>query len=67
MSQTFTKSMARNIFYGGTVFFFLLFLALTFDTSRALPERDQRGQRDFESSLHGESVTERPPAFQHWT
>ncbi|HHO59794.1 MAG TPA: cytochrome c, partial [Thiotrichales bacterium] len=24
MSQTFTKSMARNIFYGGSVFFFLL-------------------------------------------
>ncbi|MFV0370724.1 MAG: cytochrome c, partial [Azonexus sp.] len=28
MSGIFTKSMARNIFYGGTVFFFLLFLAL---------------------------------------
>ncbi|MBP8169826.1 MAG: cytochrome c, partial [Azonexus sp.] len=27
MSGTFTKSMARNIFYGGTVFFFLLLLA----------------------------------------
>jgi nitric oxide reductase large subunit len=34
--------MARNIFYGGAVFFFLLFLALTFDTSRALPSRDNR-------------------------
>jgi len=43
MSQTFTKAMARNIFYGGSVFFFLLFLALTFDTSRALPGRDNRG------------------------
>jgi nitric oxide reductase subunit C len=32
MSGAFTKSMARNIFYGGTVFFFLLFLALSFDT-----------------------------------
>ena len=42
MSQTFTKAMARNIFYGGSVFFFLLFLALTFDTSRALPGRDNR-------------------------
>jgi nitric oxide reductase subunit C len=40
MSQTFTKSTARNIFYGGSVFFFLLFLALTFDTMSALPERD---------------------------
>ena len=40
MSGIFTKSMARNIFYGGTVFFFLLFLALTFDTERELPSRD---------------------------
>jgi nitric oxide reductase subunit C len=43
MSGTFTKSMARNIFYGGAVFFFLLFVALTFDTTRALPNRDNRG------------------------
>jgi len=34
--------MARNIFYGGTVFFFLLFLALSFDTNSALPARDNR-------------------------
>lgn len=46
MSQVFTKSMARNIFYGGSVFFFLLFLALTFDTTRALPKRDQSHQLD---------------------
>lgn len=39
MSGTFTKAMARNIFYGGTVFFFLLFLALTFDTSQTMPTR----------------------------
>jgi nitric oxide reductase subunit C len=42
MSETFTKSMARNIFYGGSLFFILLFLALTFDTESALPERDNR-------------------------
>jgi len=42
MAQTFTKSMARNIFYGGSVFFFLLFLALSFDTSSSLPSRDNR-------------------------
>jgi nitric oxide reductase subunit C len=43
MSGTFTKSMARNIFYGGSAFFILLFLALTFDTIQALPQRDNRG------------------------
>lgn len=42
MSETFTKSMARNIFYGGSAFFILLFLALIFDTEMALPERDNR-------------------------
>lgn len=40
MSEVFTKSMARNIFYGGSVFFFLLFLALTFQTHEGWPERD---------------------------
>lgn len=42
MSQAFTRAMARNIFYGGSVVFLLLFLALSFDTSRALPDRDNR-------------------------
>jgi nitric oxide reductase activation protein len=37
--------MARNIYLGGSAFFVLLFLALTFDTqSRAMPERDNRDQ-----------------------
>lgn len=40
MGTTFTKSMARNIFYGGSVFFFLLFVALTVDTTYTLPQRD---------------------------
>ncbi|TVO68543.1 MAG: cytochrome c, partial [Sedimenticola selenatireducens] len=39
MAQAFTKTMARNIFYGGTAFFFLLFLALTFDSVGQLPNR----------------------------
>lgn len=51
MPQVFTKSMARNIFYGGSAFFILLFLALTFDTSLALPERDQRHQLDTSTEL----------------
>jgi nitric oxide reductase subunit C len=42
MSKTFTKSMARNIFYGGSVFFILLFIALTLDTAYTLPQRDNR-------------------------
>ncbi|MFV1982946.1 MAG: cytochrome c [Thiohalomonadales bacterium] len=42
MSDLFTKSMARNTFYGGSLFFFLLFVALTFDTTTTLPKRDHR-------------------------
>lgn len=54
MAQVFTKSMARNIFYGGSVFFFLLFLALTFDTTRALPDRDRRELLDESTELGGQ-------------
>lgn len=42
MSQSFTKSMARNIFFGGSVFFFFLLVALSFDTMQRLPKRDHR-------------------------
>jgi nitric oxide reductase subunit C len=34
----FTKQMARNIFYGGTVFFVLLFAAIVFDTEQKIPK-----------------------------
>lgn len=30
----FTKQMARNMFYGGSLFFILVFAALIFDSER---------------------------------
>ena len=42
MSETFTKGMARNIYYGGSVFFLLIFLGLTLNTTRQMPEKDNR-------------------------
>lgn len=57
MSETFTKGMARNIFYGGAVFFFLLFLALTFDTVQALPQRDHR-ENITDSVVRGKHIWE---------
>jgi len=40
MSEVFTKSMARNIYYGGSAFFMFLFLALTFDSNSKTPDLD---------------------------
>ncbi|HQR53578.1 MAG TPA: cytochrome c [Burkholderiales bacterium] len=36
--------MARNIFYGGTVFFVLLFVAIIFDTENRIPERSNSAE-----------------------
>src|ERR1017187_1878947 len=57
MSAIFTKSMARNIFYGGAMFFFLLFVALTFDTTQKLPKRDN-SQNITPAVAHGKNVWE---------
>jgi nitric oxide reductase subunit C len=38
-SSGFTKQMARNMFYGGTVFFILVFVGLILDTERKIPQR----------------------------
>ncbi len=40
MQQIFTKTMARNIFLGGTIFFFIIYLLLTYDTWQKIPIRD---------------------------
>ncbi len=39
MSQGFTSQAARNIFYGGTAFFILLFAVIIFDTEQRIPAR----------------------------
>jgi nitric oxide reductase subunit C len=49
--------MARNIFYGGSVFFILLFLALTLDTIQTLPKRDNR-QNITPQVAHGKQLWE---------
>ena len=58
MAQFFTKSTARNMFYGGSLFFIFLFLVLTFDTTRALPARDNRAAITPQVAL-GKQVWER--------
>jgi len=44
MAQGFTSQMARNIFYGGTAFFVLLFAALIFNTEQRIPERSNSAE-----------------------
>ena len=57
MSASFTKSTARNIFYGGSVFFFLLFLGLTFDTMSGLPKSDNSAHLT-EGTARGKKIWE---------
>ena len=57
MSSAFTKSAARNIFYGGSVFFFLLLVGLTFDTMRTLPKLDNSANLT-ESVIRGKHIWE---------
>ena len=57
MNSSFTKSTARNIFYGGSVFFFLLFLGLTFGTMNTLPKRDNSANLT-ESAIRGKKIWE---------
>lgn len=57
MSERFTKGMARNIYYGGGIFFFLLFLGLTFDTISRVPERENIAGIT-ESIEHGKEIWE---------
>ncbi len=44
MSRSFNSQMARNIFYGGTVFFVLLFVAIILDTENRIPERSNAAE-----------------------
>ncbi|WP_395703976.1 c-type cytochrome [Aquabacterium sp.] len=41
-SRGFTKQAARNIFYGGALFFALLFIVLVTDSSRQIPQRSNQ-------------------------
>lgn len=44
MSQGFTSATARNIFYGGTAFFALLFAVIVFHTEQRIPQRSNAAE-----------------------
>lgn len=56
-SSGFTKQMARNMFYGGTVFFILVFVGLIFDTESKIPTRSN-AQNISPSVVRGKHIWE---------
>lgn len=50
--------MARNIFYGGSLFFILLFLGMTLDTERKLPNYDAREHLNNPKVIAGKKIWE---------
>lgn len=58
MAEQFTKGMARNIYYGGGLFFFLVLVGLSFDTMRELPKRDHR-ENITPAVAHGKALWEK--------
>jgi nitric oxide reductase subunit C len=58
MSTGFTSQAARNIFYGGTAFFVLLFAVLIFDTESRIPDRTTAEAPLTESVVRGKHIWE---------
>lgn len=59
MREVMTKSMARNIFYGGSIFFVLIFLGLSVHSHRHIVNSSTAGQPLTESVARGKRIWER--------
>jgi len=59
MSEGFTKSQARNIFYGGSLFFLVIFLALTAHSHFYVTGTSTDGATLTAAVEHGKRVWER--------
>ena len=66
MSPGFTAQAARNIFYGGTLFFVLVFAALILHTETRIPERsvgrNHTGRRARQTHLETRNCMAATPA-----
>jgi nitric oxide reductase subunit C len=58
MASGFTSQAARNIFYGGTAFFVLLFAALILHTESRIPERSTAKAPITEAVVRGKHIWE---------
>ncbi len=59
MAEFLTKSRARNIFYGGSVFFVVVFIAMTVHSHRYVVEDSTAGMPLSDEVRHGKHVWER--------
>lgn len=58
MTERITKSMAKNIYYGGGLFALLIFLGLSFDTVQQIPKRSNQANMT-ESVVAGKALWEK--------
>jgi len=58
MTERITKSMAKNIYYGGGLFALLIFAGLSFDTVQQIPERSNQVNMT-ESVVAGKALWEK--------
>ena len=58
MSERLTKNAARNIFYGGTAFFFIIFVALVAQSHSYVLEKSSNNDRLSEGVVRGKAVWE---------
>lgn len=59
MREVMTKSMARNIFYGGSLFFIIIFLGLSFHSHRYILTTSTNAETLTESVRAGKHVWEK--------
>lgn len=59
MSEMMTKSKARNIFYGGSLFFFLIFIGLTVQSHLYVLNESSNNDKLTESVIAGKHVWEK--------
>ncbi len=63
MSEVLTKSTARNIFYGGSIFFFVIFVGLTVQSRNYILTKSTDQAHLTDSVVRGKRVWERNACF----
>ncbi|MBV1863045.1 MAG: cytochrome c [Rhodobacteraceae bacterium] len=59
MREVMTKSMARNIFYGGSLFFIVIFIGLTINSHRYIVNTSSNSDQLTESVVAGKRLWEK--------